>query len=378
MRILVAHNYYRQRGGEDAVAESEVALLRTRGHEVEFFSRSNDQVEESRPLAAATEAVWSVKAAEDLSAAIGRFAPDVMHVHNTFPILSPAIYYAANRLRVPVVQTLHNFRLFCLSATFLRDGRVCEDCLGRLPWRGVARACYRSSRAQSGVLATSLAIHRGLGTYRTRVSRYIALNEFCRGKFIEGGLPADRIVVKPNFVEATPPPEGPRHGALFVGRLSREKGTVTLRQAVEGSGLEVDVVGDGPDRSDLQGIEGIRVHGAATADVVRGWMERAACLVMPSIWYENFPRTIVEAFAAGLPVIASRIGALAELVTHGQTGLFFEPGNSQSLREVLSWAAGHPADMARMGRGARLVYEASYTPEQNYRTLMEVYGQAIG
>lgn len=378
MRVLVAHNYYRQPGGEDAVAESEVALLRSRGHEVEFFTRRNDQLDEGQLLTAAIEAIWSRRVSRDLSQTIGRFAPAVMHVHNTFPMLSPAVYYTAFKQRVPVVQTLHNFRLFCLSATFLRKGQVCEDCLGRLPWRGVERACYRESRAQSGVLATTLAVHRALGTYRTRVDRYIALNEFCRHKFIEGGLPADRIVVKPNFVEAVPPPDGPRHGALFVGRLSREKGTATLGRAVQGSGLMVDAVGDGPDRSDLQNIEGIRLHGSAAASAVRGHMERAACLVMPSIWYENFPRTLVEAFAAGLPVVASRIGALAELVEHGKTGLLFEPGSAQSLRDALAWAAGHPADMARMGRRAREVYEASYTPDINYRTLMDVYGQAIG
>lgn len=378
MRILVAHNHYRQPGGEDAVVQAEIALLRSHGHEVEFFSKHNDHLQEDRRVAMAAGAVWSSKAFDEITVAIARFSPDVMHVHNTFPMLSPAIYHAACKQGVPVVQTLHNFRLFCLSATFLREGRVCEDCLGRMPWRGVIRGCYRGSRAQSGVLATTLAVHRAMGTFRTRVRRYIALNEFCRAKFIEGGLPRDRIVVKPNFVEAAALSDGPRRGALFVGRLSREKGAATLGRAVQGTDLEIDVLGDGPDRGDLSEVKGIRLRGAAAPSVVRHYMERAACLVMPSIWYENFPRTLVEAFAAGLPVIASRIGALAELVTHGETGLLVEAGSESGLREALRWAATHPAELERMGRNARAVYERYYTPEMNYRTLMEIYDQARG
>ena len=183
------------------MVEAEIALLRSHGHDVETYFRSNDDVTGMSAVALAGGTLWSARTSHEVARVIGRFQPDVIHAHNTFPLISPSLYWAAARAGVPVVQTLHNFRLMCLNALFLREGKVCEDCMGHLPWRGVARACYRGSRAASAVLAGMLTLHRGLGTYRHKVARYIALNEFCRGKFIEGGLPAERVVVKPNFVD---------------------------------------------------------------------------------------------------------------------------------------------------------------------------------
>lgn len=377
-RILVAHCAYQQRGGEDAVVEAEVALLRARGHAVATYLRSNDDVATLPPGALARQTLWSRRTVRELTAEIARFRPDVIHVHNTLPLLSPALYWAAARAGVPVVQTLHNFRLMCLNALFLRQGRVCEDCVGRLPWRGVARGCYRGSRAASGVLAGMLGLHRALGTYRHKVTRYIALNDFCRDRFIAGGLPAGRVVVKPNFVDAPPPPTGPREGLLYVGRLSVEKGIATLAQALRDvPGAALRVAGEGPEAGCLNGVPGVLRLGALPADAVRGEMERAQALVVPSIWYENFPRILVEAFAAGLPVIASRIGALAAIVTDGTTGLLFEPGDAQDLSRKLGWALAHPAEMAAMGQQARAQYEAEFSADVNYRRLVEIYSGVL-
>lgn len=378
IRILFVHNAYQHRGGEDTVVEAEIALLRAHGHAVETYARSNDEVGGMSSLALARQTLWSDRTPHDLAALVGRFRPDVIHAHNTFPLISPSLYWAAARAGVPVVQTLHNFRLMCLNALFLREGRVCEDCMGRLPWRGVERACYRESRAASAALAGMLTLHRGLGTYRNKVARYIALNEFCRSKFIEGGLPAERVVVKPNFVDFAAPDPEPRTGLLFVGRLSVEKGVATLAEAMRrlpGAGLRV--AGDGPEAGLLDGMEGVNRLGSQPGDAVRREMSRALALVVPSIWYENFPRTIVEAFAAGLPVIASRIGALAEIVSDGKTGLLFEPGNPADLAEKMAWALAHPGEMAAMGRNARAQYEAEFSPGVNYRRLMEIYGEAL-
>ncbi len=377
-RVLVVHNAYQHRGGEDTVVESEIALLRSHGHEVETWFRSNDDVAGMSSLSLARTTLWSDRTQQELGERIRSFRPDVIHAHNTFPLISPSLYWAAERAGVPVVQTLHNFRLMCLNALFLREGKVCEDCMGHVPWRGVTRACYRGSHAASAALAGMLALHRGLGTYRSKVARYIALNEFCRGKFIQGGLPADRVVVKPNFVDFDAPAPAPRAGLLFVGRLSVEKGVATLAKAMaQLSDATLRVAGEGPEAGLLDGVPGVTRLGSQPGEAVRGEMSRALALVVPSIWYENFPRTIVEAFACGLPVIASRIGALADIVTDGETGLLFEPGNPRDLAEKLAWAQAHPERMAELGDKARAQYEAEFSAEVNYRRLMDIYAGVL-
>jgi glycosyltransferase involved in cell wall biosynthesis len=377
-RVLAVHNSYQQRGGEDTVVDSEIGLLRAHGHLIETYFRSNDDVAGMSSLALARQTLWSDRTTSDLTELIRRFQPDVIHAHNTFPLISPSLYWAAARAGVPVVQTLHNFRLMCLNALFLREGRVCEDCLGHVPWRGVARRCYRGSPAASGVLAGMLTLHRGLGTFRNKVARYIALNGFCRDKFIEGGLPAERVVVKPNFVDFAAPESVPRKGLLFVGRLSVEKGVTTLaRAAALLPDAQLRVAGDGPEASVLDGVVGVTRLGSQSGEVVRDEMSRAAALVVPSIWYENFPRTIVEAFACGLPVIASRIGALADIMRDGTTGLLFEPGNHRDLADKMAWALAHPEEMGALGRNARVQYEAEFSAEVNYRRMMEIYREAI-
>lgn len=378
VKVVVAHNRYQHRGGEDTVVEAEIALLQAHGHELETYFRSNDSVAGMAPAALARDTLWSDRTTRELTELIRRFQPDVIHAHNTLPLISPSLYWAAERAGVPVVQTLHNFRLMCLNALFLREGKVCEDCLGHSPWRGVTRACYRGSHAASGALAGMLLLHRGLGTYRNKVARYVALNEFCRAKFIEGGLPAERVMVKPNFADFPAPALTRRADLLFVGRLSAEKGIATLASAMALlPAARLRVAGDGPESAVLNGIARITRLGSLPADAVREEMSRAAVLVVPSIWYETFGLVVIEAFACGTPVIASRIGALAELVRDGVTGLLFEPGNSHALAEKMNWALAHPDEMAEMGRKARAQYEAEFSAEVNYQRLMAIYQEAI-
>lgn len=383
VKVLIIHNTYQHRGGEDSVVMAEAALLRAHGHEVEIYSRSNDEMAAMSPLAMVRPTLWSEQTTRELGEKIQRFRPEVIHSHNTFPLISPSLYWVAVRLGVPVVQTLHNFRLLCLNALFLRDGKVCEDCMGVLPWRGVAHACYRRSRAASGVLAGMLTLHRGLGTYRNKVARYIALNEFCRGKFVEGGLPANKITVKPNFVDwegaqLSNPRRERRDHFLFVGRLSDEKGVATLAKAMALlPAARLRLVGSGPEAAVLDGVAGVTRLGFLPAELVCREMKEGAALVMPSISYESFGLTIVEAFACGLPVIVSRIGALAEIVREGETGLLFTPGDAEDLADKMAWASNHPEEMQRMGESARKEYERLYTPERNYRLLMHIYREAI-
>ena len=358
--------------------EAEAALLRSRGHSVELFLRHNDAIHQMSPAVAAVQTIWSTQAAREFEALVRSFKPDVVHVHNTFPLISPAIYWVAERLQVPVVQTLHNFRLLCPQAMFLREGKVCEDCLGKLPWRGAVKGCYRDSRLQSTVLAGMVTLHRAMGTWQNKVTRYIALNEFCRGKFIAGGLPAERIVIKPNFVDFEAPVEGVRDRFLFVGRLSAEKGIGVLVGAAQTlAAARIRVAGTGPQADLLHGVKRITALGALSSDAVKTEMSQALALVLPSLCYESFPRTLVEAFASRLPVIASKHGPLAELVRDGVTGLLFEPGSSQDLAQKMLWAQQHPQQMAEMGRNARAVYEAEFTAERNYQQLMAIYQSAI-
>lgn len=378
MRVLFVHCRYRQRGGEDAVVDSEIDLLRGAGHEVALFERHNSEVADMGRIRLAAQTIWSHQTGVAIRSAVERFRPSVAHIHNTFPLISPSVYGALSNLGVPIVQTLHNFRWFCPHAMFLRDGKVCEECIGRTAVPAVIHGCYRDSRVQTAVLATMLAVHRAAGTLERHVSRFIALNAFCRDKFIEGGLPANKIVIKPNFVDMPAPEVRSRSGMLFVGRLSPEKGIEVLARACASlPEVAVRVAGEGDQSMLLAGFGHVRMLGAIGVDQVRQEMLDAQCLVMPSIWYENFPRTLVEAFACGLPVIASRLGAMAELVEDGVTGLLFEPGSADGLAECIRWAIANPARMREMGGNARKVFEARYSAEENYRMLTAIYEDAI-
>lgn len=326
----------------------------------------------------AGQVIYNRAARRRVADELARHRPDIVHVHNFFPLLSPSVYYACRAAGVPVVQTLHNYRLLCSNALFFRDGRPCEDCLGKtVPWPGVWHGCYRQSRAATVPVVAMLTAHRAFGTWRKAVDRYIVMTEFAREKFIAGGLPADRIVVKPHFVDPAPAPGEGRGGyALYAGRLSQEKGVQTLLSAWKqiGSTLPLKIVGDGPLATAQGGGEWL---GRRSREEVFELMREAAVLIFPSICYETFGIAIAEAFAAGTPVIASRLGSMASLVEHGRTGLHFEAGNADDLAKQVRWFLEHPVEAQQMRRAARAEFEAKYTAERNYRMLMEIYQAAI-
>lgn len=377
-RVLVVHNRYQQRGGEDAVVDAEIDLLRFHGHAVAMLERHNDEIANMGIARVGIETLWSHDSVRRCRSAIADFQPDVIHVHNTFPLVSPAIYWVAADAGIPVIQTLHNFRLLCPQAMLLRDGRVCEDCVGHVPWRAAVHGCYRGSRMQTALIAAMLTLHQAPGTWQRKVTRYIALNEFCKQIFIAGGLPANRICVKPNFIDLAPAKEEARQGGLYVGRLAPEKGIALLLTALDRlQGMTLRFAGDGP------AMEMVKAHGGghwlgplAPSEVFRE-MRRAAYLVIPSLCYENFPRVLVEAYASGLPVIASRLGAMAELIDDGRTGLLFDAGNPADLTEKLRWAEANPEALADMGRAARQEHEKKYTGEINHSRLAEIYHEAM-
>jgi glycosyltransferase involved in cell wall biosynthesis len=383
MRILSVHNRYQIRGGEDESRQAEENLLREMGHEVTVYEEHNDRIATMNQLQVASRTIWSQEAYQIIQRQLKKQPQDIVHVQNFFPLISPSVYYAAKAEGVPVVQTLRNYRLLCPNALFFRDGHVCEDCLGKLPVPGVIHGCYRESRVASAVVASMVTVHRSLRTWAKMVDVYIALTEFARQKFIQGGLPAQKIVVKPNFVHPDPKPGTGKGGyALFVGRLSVEKGLDTLLAAWQQLPvkLPLKIIGDGPLAETLakesQSLPHIEWLGRRPMSEVYDLMGEAKFLIFPSNWYETFGRVAVEAFAKGTPVIAADIGAIAELVEHNRTGLKFIPGNSADLAAKVTWFLEHPEELSQMRQEVRIEYEIKYTAKQNYHRLIEIYDLA--
>jgi len=385
VRVLLVHNAYRQPGGEDRVFATEARVLSDRGHHVITYERQNPSEGRASVLRLARQAFWNHRAYGDIRQLIRDSRPDVVHLHNTFPLISPAACYAARHEGVATVQTLHNYRLLCPNGLFFRDGKPCEDCLHKsVPWPAVAHACYRDSYAASLAAGGALATHRGAGTWSTQIDRYIALTEFARQLFIAGGFKADRIVVKPNVVYPDPGlGAGNGRFALFIGRLSREKGIQTLLTAwsrLEGR-LPLIIAGDGPlapaVRQAVAGNGDITWLGQQTPEQVQDLIGGATCVIVPSIWYETFGLVVAEAFARGTLVVAARLGALAELVEHGRTGLHFVPGDPDGLAEQVAWLIANPAAVAVMRKAARTEYERRYSIDANYPMLQRIYAEAV-
>lgn len=361
-------------------------LLEEHGQEILSYTEHNERLEDMTALEKVATTLWSRQSHREISDLLQHERPDIMHVHNTFPLISPSIYHAAAVVGVPVVQTLHNYRLLCPQSDFLRDGKVCEDCLGKqVPWPGVVHSCYRNSRVASAGTAGMLALHRALGTYDEKISAYIALTEFGRQKFIEGGLPAEKIFVKPNFVHPDPGAgEGKGQYALFVGRLSNAKGVQVMLRAWQNADdlMPLKIVGDGPlgplVKQTTAGLRATEWLGHVPRAVVLDLMRRASILVFPSVWYEGFPLVIVEAFATGLPVVASNLGAMSSIIENESTGLHFEAGDHRGLADTVRWVASNPAELDKMRRKARREFERRYTASINYEELMNIYRQARG
>ena len=381
--VLFVHNFYQQPGGEDSVLLAESAMLRQRGHAVHEYVVHNADIEGMSKASLLKATLWNSATSVNLGKALDADGIRVAHFHNTFPLISPAGYYAARRRNIRVVQTLHNYRLLCPTANFFRNGGLCEECLGQpVPWPAVVHGCYRDSRTATAAVAGMLTVHRAIGTYARMVDVYIALSQFARRKFIEGGLPAEKIVVKPNFSEG---PGIGRHASgsvLFVGRLTREQGVEDLLNAWQlvaerRPGWTLKVLGDGPCRSLMDGGTGsVEWLGWQPRGEVIRHMQDAALLVFPSVQREGFPMTIVEAFATGLPVLTTNFESMVELVKDGYSGRHYRHSDPRDLANVLDQMLGDEGALRALGKQAREEYEARYTPARNYEQLMAIYGTA--
>ncbi|HSM83766.1 MAG TPA: glycosyltransferase family 4 protein [Nodosilinea sp.] len=394
LRCLFLHNYYQQAGGEDLSMAAEIEILRQAHHTVELLAWHNDAIADlagAEKLSLFWQTTWNSASKRRVYDALQRFNADLLHVQNFFPLASPAVYSAARQLGVPVVQHLRNFRLGCLNGYLYRQGRVCEACVGRNPWRGVAYRCYRGSLPASLSLWQMLTAHRWRRTWHREVDVFITPSRFAAAKLIEIGLPAEKMQVKPNFVADplagnSPPPPPDRPIFTFVGRLSPEKGALELLQAwqqVRQPDWQLWIVGDGPEKATLERfcqehhLGNVRFWGHCSPPQTLELLQRSTLLVLPCRWYETFGRVVIEAFACGRPALVSNIGAVAELVSDGETGFQVPYTDTAAWVERLTWCGQNLATLARFGTRARQTYLQHYTPAINYQRLREIYQQVL-
>lgn len=379
MRVLVLHSRYLSGpvSGENRVVEDEVRLLRSAGHDVVLWQPEPRDTRGSGLVRRGASAVWSREAVATVRDVARRLRPDAIHAHNLFPMLSPAVLREAAR-HAPVFVTLHSYRMMCLPGSLRRDGRRCELCVGHPPWRGVMYRCYRGSAAGSAALAASLMLHRAAGTF-DRVTRFLAVSEFVRQKHMEAGMPADQVMVKRNFAWPSERRSGPGDHFLYAGRLAPEKGVDVLLRAWRPELGRLVVVGDGPDRERLRGLasSGVELRPTVPPPEVAALLRGARALVVPSRWDEPSSRVSVEAFAAGVPVIASRVGGVTELVEDDVSGALVEPGSVPALAAALSRLR-DPALSVRLGEGAHRLWEREHRPEVALERLLAAYRGEAG
>lgn len=386
MKVLVVHNRYQQRGGEDAVVDAEARLLAANGIEVQRFDADNDAIQGFVTKIQVSVGQFGVPTAAQsrFRNALSVFRPDVVHVHNWFPTLSPSLFNICSRENVPVVHTLHNYRLLCVNATLFRDGHVCEDCVGttfRTP--GILHSCYRGSAAGSAVATAGMLTHWSLGTWSRSIDRFVALTEFARHKLVEGGLPSDKVIVKPNFIDPDPGPGAGRGGYfLFVGRLTEEKGLRVLLECWKhGQDLpKLKIAGTGPLENEVRAavatMPNVEWLGARSSEEVIELMAEASALLCPSQWYEGMPRVVIESLAVGTPVIGSSIGCYLEMIVEGETGALFATGDAAALRSCLHNLLQQDS-LYGMRNYARRCFQSNYTGDKNLSLLLNVYRSVL-
>ncbi|MBV9340930.1 MAG: glycosyltransferase family 4 protein [Acidobacteria bacterium] len=385
MKLLLVHNRYRLPGGEDEVYSRERELLQQHGHQIIEYNRDNREIEEygaGRKATLAMRTVWARDSYREITAIIKKQSPEIAHFHNTFPLISPAAYYACSAANIPVVQTLHNPRLLCPAATLYRDGNLCEECSQKLfPWPAIRNGCYQQSRTRTSAVSAMLAIHRLMETWSRRIAAYIVTTEFYRQKFLAAGLQPEKLLLKPHFVDKDPgPTDHMGDYALFIGRLAPEKGIPTLLRAWKTlTGIPLYIRGEGPLLEQVmvaasQHTGQIRLKARLSRAEMFELIKHARFLVWPSEGhYESFGLVAIEAFACGVPVIASRIGVMQEIVEDGRTGLHFNPGDADDLAAKVQTAWEHPGTMRQMGSNARIEYERKYSAERNLNILLDTY-----
>lgn len=386
MRILVIHNKYKQAGGEDSVFNSESELLAQHGHVVEQLIYDNSIINTLyQRILSGLRTIYNPYSAKEVKRKIQEFDPDIIHVHNFLPIVSPSVFFVAKQLRIPIVLTLHNYRLICPSATLFYNGKVYERSIHSIiPWNAIWNGVYRNSRLQTAGVVFMNAFHHWMGTWKHKVGAYIALTQFAKEKFINSALsiPSNKLFVKPNFVKDLGTGQRIREDYfLFIGRLTEEKGIGILLKAASLYHFKLIVVGDGPLKSMVEDYvlrnSSISFVGFQSKEIVIDYLKRCKALIFPSIWYEGFPVTIAEAFSTGTPVIASNLGAMREIFVNGVNGLLFESGNERDLILKIMEVVKMGSMAGDISENARACYLKDYTPSTNYTLLTDIYNKTI-
>lgn len=390
MKIISVHNYYQNRGGEDQLFEDEAKLLEEHGHEIIWHTTHSDSINERNLIGVAVETLWNRRSHREMTDLIREHSPDVIHSVNTFPLFSPSIFHAARKLNIPLVATIQNYRYFCAQAMCYRNGKACEDCLGKLPWRAVRHGCYKDSTAGSAVVSAMQLLHQKLGTWKKYVDVICVASEFSKGKMMQAGLEDRQMIIKPNFVPKDPGPQPGDGGyAVFVGRLSSEKGIQTLVECwreLNSRGIQVPlkIVGDGPEsemvRMLAEDVPSVDWVGLVPNEEVYRVVGEANCLIFPSTGYESLPKTLIESMAVATPVVGSDIGSIPEVVLENETGHLFPAGDSNAMAAcVLKFftESGQPTPRPEMRGNCRSLFEKRYTRESNYEQLIQIYHEAI-
>jgi glycosyltransferase involved in cell wall biosynthesis len=391
MKILVIHNFHRSGSvsGDDFSADKEIKLLESYGHTIVKFVPSNDEFDGSsisKKVFIALQIPWSFISFKKIRKIIVKQNPDIIHIHNIFPLLSPSVYYAVQREKIPVIQNLHDYRLLCPRAFFLRGGEVCEECRKISFFKSIQYGCFQNSRIRTVPVALMLHLHHSLKTFQSKIDAYICLTNSQRSIFLDAGFEKEKLFVKPNFIEDTFIKEQYQTGrfALFFGRIGEEKGISTLIKAWKYlPDVLLKILGGGPDTEKFKSlamglnIKNLDFLGYKPHLECMKMVSSAMFLIAPSIWYETGIRTIIEAFSQSKPVIASHLGAMADLIEHGKTGLLFQPNNAEELASKVRWLWEHPEECYKMGINARKDYETKYTPEKNYEMLLDIYKEVL-
>ncbi len=384
MKIMILHNFYQVSGGEDSVFQNEAQMLRDAGHEVVLHSVSNDRISGFwGRLKVVLNMCFSLGVYFELRRLLKQHAPDVVHVHNYFPLFTPSVFYACRKAGTPVVHTLHNYRAICPTALLMNDGHVNETSVLGSPWWALPHKVYRNSYLGTFALSFMIWLHRQIGTWTSKVDAYICLTEFSKEIYVRAGWPKNKLFLKPNFINDSQittdfDVEISEPYALYVGRLSDEKGVDLILDAWKGMSMKLVVIGDGPLKTLMSPELGNIVYlGKQPKDKVLGYINNCQFLIMASTWYEGLPMVLIEAFAMRKPALVPQLGGMAEVVLDGVNGVHFTPGSSESLHKHALKLAADPVLCSKMGKSARVIFDSSYSEEVNLRLLTDIYSHVI-
>ena len=386
MRILLIHNSYQQRGGEDTVFESEYNLLSERGNDVEKILFDNKAIASlGDTIMTGFKNIFNPNSARIIEEKIISFKPEVIHTHNFFPLISPSVFFVAKKHKIPILMTLHNYRLICSNAILYRDGHICEDCVKKIiPLNGIIHKCYHNSVVQTTAVTLMTSFHKIAGTWKNKIDKYIALTEFGRDKILNSSLKLseDQVVVKQNFVEDFGDGNNNREEFfVFIGRIIENKGIETLLESLKHFNYKIKIIGDGPLRSRIEDAalqnKNIEYLGFRDKNFIINTLKKTRGLLFPSLWYEGLPMTVLEAFSTGTPVIGSNIGSLQLLIKDNYNGFHFRPGDAKDLAARIKYLSDNEQQLKHLYVNARNTYLEKYTPEKNYEQLINIYSEVI-